>query len=287
MHTRRFFWPTLICFVIGIASCQKEIATQQESQGTNFNTLLKTVSQNITGSGLNITTNYTYNTSGQVAEIARTFSSSTGSPGIQKDVYCRNSASRLDSIIYINVAAPQDPGFNNLYKTAFHYTTDGKIAYTLNKTKLSNYPEDSTVYSYQGSSISQRVVYRKPSGSPVYTVTITFSYQYDAAANVSNIDVVWSSPVGSKSCTFTYDNKPNTLPVMEYENELYGNWIKAFDNMFTTSNNIVSRRVQPGWDWDWGNKDFEYRYSSNNKPLYQKVKHSDSPGYYEVFYYYD
>jgi hypothetical protein len=281
--------PIILFFLLAISSCQKEVSTPvEESQGSVFNILLKTVAQNVNGGGSTITTNYRYNTNGQLADITRTFDNPNGNLSVQKDVYYRNAGGRLDSITYINITNPQNPGFNNIYKTEFHYNNSGDISYTLNKSNLNTYPSDSIVYYYQVNRVSQRILYRYPGTATAYVLSATFNYTYDAAGNLSAMDVLWSNPNNSsRNCIYTYDAKINTLPVMEYENELYGNWVKAYDNIFTTSNNILSRRSPQGWDWDWGNKDYEYQYSANNKPLYQKVKHTDSPGFYEVKYYYD
>lgn len=274
--------------LITIIACNKEANNETEKQGSNFNTLLKTVAENITGNGLTITTNFFYNANGQVTQIKRVFNSHSGNPTIQEDTYYRNAAGRLDSITYINTTDPQSPGFYNFYKTEFRYNLNGNIAYTINKSNNTSFHIDSAVYSYQANRVSQRVVYRRPANAASFVLTVSFIYTYDASGNLSAMDALWSSPNNSsRNCIYTYDNKSNPLPVMEYENELYGNWIKAFDNTFSTSNNILSRRCPQGWDWDWGNKDFEYRYSANNKPIYQKVKHTDSPGFYEVKYYYD
>ena len=287
MLVRRYIWPLLMSCVFINPSCQKEITGVEESQGANFNRLLKTVTRQMYGNDMDIITYYSYNAAGQVAEIKRTFSSSSGSSEVQKDVYYRTAGGRLDSIVFVKINPPQDAPFHNVYKTEFYYTVAGNIIYSVNRTRQVNYPTDSTVYNYTGNVLSQRIVYRKPYGSTVYTATITFTYQYDATGNVSDMNVVWSGLGNPKSCTFTYDNKPNTLPVMEYENELYGNWIKAFDNNFSSSNNLLTRRVAPGFDWDWGNMNYEYSYLPNNKPVRQRIKNADGPGSYDVLYYYD
>jgi hypothetical protein len=289
MQSAKFFFKILTgLLLLTVLSCKKNSgAPAPESQGTNFNTLLKTVSRNFINGGLNITTHYKYNTSGLVIEIKREFSNNSGSADIQTDTYHRKANGQLDSIIYKNISNPQSSPFYNIYKTVFHYNTNGTIAYSLNKTKLTTYPEDSTIYVYQANRIVQRILFRKPSNSNTYILTVTFNYDYDAVGNLTMLDVTWSSPAGSKNCIYTYDNKPNALPVMAYENELYGQWINAFDDILTTPNNILSRRSAQAGDWDWGNKDFEYRYSSNNKPLYQKIRHTGTADFYEVFFYYD
>lgn len=275
-------------FLYGLVSCQKEIDSPEESPGILYDKLLKTVSRNVSGSGMDITTLYTYDAAGKINDITRTFLSPNGTPETQKDTYYRNSAGLLDSITYRNITYPQGAGFYNVYRTEFRYDNNGLILYSVNRTNVSNFPTDSAVYTYQGNRVVQRIVYRSVAGASSPPMIIHFDYNYDAAGNLSGMEVAWSNPNNSrKSCIYTYDNKPNSLPVMEYEHELYGNWIKAFDNIFTTANNILSRRTPQGFDWDWGEKDFEYRYSSNNKPVYQKVKHTGTTQYYETYYYYD
>ncbi len=282
IDTDSFRKAPLLFFLITFLSCKKE----GPGQGTNFNRLLKTVTKNAFAGDLNISTEYTYDATGQVSEIVRTFWSSSSNPEIQKDTYYRNAAGFLDSITY-RKNDPQSSSFHNVHKTEFFYDNTGKVLYCLNKTNVSTYVNDSVVYHYPGNYLSQRQVYRSPAGSGNYTLIVTFNYRYDAAGNLLDMESLLTNPNSRKTCTYTYDNKPNTLPVMEYENELYGNWFKAFDNTFTTPNNLTSRRVQPGWDWDWGDKDFEYKYTSGNKPLYLKVTPTGETGFQETWYYYD
>lgn len=286
---KKILYCSVLATTMLLSSCQKDINSEPalEAQGTSYNTLLKTVATNVNGTGQNITTNYQYS-SGLVTEITRVFQSAGGGPQTQKDKYYRNATGRLDSIVYTNETDPQGSPFHNVSKTSFYYNNADQIVYTYNKSAVATYPNDSVVYTYQGNKLTQRILYRFPTGATTYVLAATFTYSYNAAGNLSAMSVVWSNPASaSKTCNYTYDNNPNPLPVMEYENELYGNWIKGFDNNFTTPNNILSRQSIQPWDWEWGSKNYEYRYAANNKPIYQKVKHADSPGYYEVKYYYD
>jgi hypothetical protein len=270
--------------------CQKELKIDPdiEVHGNTYTILLKTVAKNVYGDGQVITTNYQYNGNKDVSEITRTFSSLSGTSETQKDKYFRSASGRLDSITFVKTNSPQSSPFHVVNKTEFYYNNTGNIIYSLNKTASPSYPNDSVVYVYQAGKLSKRIVYRFPKGATNYTATATFTYTFNIDGNLSAMDVVWSNPAtNNKNCTFTYDNKPNPLPVMEYENELYGGWLKGFDNNFTTPNNVLSRRTSQYWDWDWGNKDYEYRFSSNNKPIYQKVKNADGAGFYEMKYYYD
>ncbi len=285
----KILYTGILLTILTTSGCQKELDNEPvaEVQGSSFNTLLKTIALNVNGSGQNITTSYQYNSSGQVTEITRIIEGPSGTSQIQRDKYFRTSTGRLDSIVYVN-STPQGNPFHNVLRTSFHYNNAGEITYTYNKSAVATFPSDSVVYTYQGNKLVQRMMYRFPGGATAYVLAATFTYTYDLPGNLTAMSVVWTNPASaSKTCTYTYDSKSNPLPVMEYENELYGNWVKGFDNNFTTPNNILSRQTVQPWDWEWGSKNYEYRYSPNNKPLYQKVKHADGPGFYEVKFYYD
>ncbi len=267
-------------------SCKKSTSTSPaEKQGSNFNKLLKTISRNVSGTQLSITTHYSYSVTGELSEVTREFTDPSASSSVNKDVYYRKQNGELDSIIFLDVSNPQTPAFQNFYKTEFHYDAGGKIDFALNRS-LTSY-NDSCVYTYLGSNISQRYLYRKAVGSSSYSLLVTLNYDYDAAGNLVNLSAVWSNPASSKNSTYTYDNKPGSLPVREFENELFGFWIKAFDNTYKGNNNPLSRRISSPEDWEWSNIDYDYQYSANNKVLYQKIMHTGTPDFYEVFYYYD
>jgi hypothetical protein len=278
----------LFCFLLlSFISCQKQADSPvEESQGTNFNKLLKTVAKNVYGiSGNTYTTSYKYNPNDQLAEILFMQSNASGNTSTQTDTYYRTAGGRLDSIVYNVISNPPGTSYHNYYKTDFHYTAGGTIDYTVNRSYTSY--SDSCIYSYQGNQLVQRIQYRKPSPTSAYLLLVTFNYTYDAAGNLISLHSLWTNITGAKNFTYSYDNKPAPLPVLQYENELFGFWTKAFDNTFKNANNIISRRSNVAGDWEWSEMDFEYNYSANNKPLYQKARHAGSPLFYEVYYYYD
>lgn len=287
MNFLKLHYQILFCFLsLFIISCQKKIDNlTKESQGINFNKLLKTVTKNFAGTGANYISTYEYNANGELSVLTRNYSDLSGNTSTQTDTYYRNASNRLDSIGYKVISNPQGTAFQNYYITEFHYGNGGNISYTLNKS-LTSY-SDSCVYLYQGGRLTQRMQYRKAKGSANFQLLVSYNYTYDASGNLALLNSTWATPVTTKIFTYTYDKMPNTLPVMEYENELFGFWTKAFDNNYTNANNLRSRRCNVPGDWDWSEKDFEYKYSTNNKALYQKVMQTNTSQFYEVFYFYD
>jgi hypothetical protein len=260
-----------------ITSCQKGIDVIAESQGTDFNILLKTVVKSADNPAYNSTTLYNYNATGQAIVVTRSTSSAK-----QIETYYRKANGKLDSIVVISITNSQTTIES---KTEFNYDVSGNISFSLYRSVAGWI--DSCVYSYQAGQIAQRILYKKAAGANNYLLLHTLSYTYDAAGNLSQLNAVWTNPILTHNCTYTYDLKQNSLPVLEYENELYGFWTTAYYHDYRLANNILKRRSTRPNDWDLSDIDYEYKYAANNKPLYQKAKIVGTPQFYEIFYYYD
>jgi hypothetical protein len=270
----------IISFILAaIVSCsEKDILPEEESQGTSFNLLLKTVLKSPDNSAEIITT-YEYNSTGQLIETSNV-SQTNGVSSPQKTVtaYYRTS-SRIDSVVDVTT----DTGIIK-YKgrSFFRYDFAGKITnsvfirvpgYSVN----SQMGKDSSIYLYNGNQLIQRTDYRSDDNGP-YTIIRDLFYTYDAAGNLVMLRSDYTNSSVDDIIQFTFDNKTNPVPV-ERSISL---WTPAFYHDYRFVNNALSKTAQTEDSYT-----YEYRYTSNNKPLYRKEKKVNSPAYGELYYYYD
>ena len=277
MRSSRLF---IISFAVGaIVSCnEKDVIPEEESQGTSFNLLLKTVLKSPDNSAEIITT-YDYNSTGQLIETSKV-SQTNGVSSTQKmvTVFYRTS-SRIDSVVDVTT----DTGIVK-YKgrSFFSYDIAGKITnstfiripgYSVN-TQIG---KDSSLYLYNGSQLIQRIDYRSHDNGP-YTLIRDLFYTYDASGNLIMLRSDYANSSVDEIIQFTFDNKTNSVPV---EGSI-SFWTPAFYHDYRFVNNVINKTAQSEDSYT-----YEYRYTPNNKPLYRKEKKVNSPAYGELYYYYD
>jgi hypothetical protein len=268
------FWG-FVSLLAGLvfSSCKKENTTS-ESQGTNFTLLLKTV-KTYNYSGERTTTLYTYNAGGKVTTI--TTKGSGISPGdyTNTETFTRNAAGLPENIELLAVSA----GSTARISTQNSFDLSGKTIRTIQQTNYNGQLlRDSSVYTYSGNILQQRTEYRSINGGP-YSLLVTAKYQISGAGNLDRAIFVWTTPPSSDTLNFTYDDKINSLPIGREDN-FY--WTMLYYDDLKSAGNVT--QFQSTGLNSYTN---EYRYSSNNKPLYRKTTYPGTANYDETYYYYD
>ena len=263
---------SLGCLLTAINACTKNKVYTEESQGTNFNLLLKTVMK-LSNFNTDEITNFRYNSSGGLIEITTSsFDQSTGKPYKTIETFFRNATGRIDSINYKIESEGQIIINNN---TIFHYNTSNDLSpvYTKNG-------GDSSSYTFSGGQLVKRKNYTNCCGSGLSLLS-TFNYSYDNARNLIQFVSSYTTHPVSDTVLYTFDLKIFPIPALRGINWVFF-WAPAFFDDYTFKNNPLSKR-QTNSD----NFDYEYQYTPNDKPLYQKIKDASGPLYAEVYYYYD
>jgi hypothetical protein len=267
------------CITFGIISCKKENKpNEEESQGTTFNFLQKTILRSPDNSAEKITL-YEYNSVGLVAK-AIYFDKTNGiSSTIKNTETFYRSSSRLDSVVFVTTDTTVIK-----YKAVVVFTYDftnkiSKSVYigTPGLSAGSQMVRDSSLYLYNSGQLSQRTDYRSHDNNP-YTLLRELYYSYDVAGNLSMLRLVWPTIPSTDTVKFTFDNKTNSIPVERGTHF----WAPAFYDDYKFINNPISKTVRNSDSYI-----YEYRYTTNNKPLYRKEKVIGSPSYGELYYYYD
>jgi hypothetical protein len=269
--------PGLLFFgvVLMAAACKKKEALP-EQQGVNFKLLLKTVTkENI--NNIQTTVVYSYNSS---KELVQTKTATTGGAGAvrgsETETFYRNAAGRLDSTV-----TTLDNNGTPLFAGKLIFSYDGGNQLIRSMYFGSTNINDSSVYTYAGGALRQRVSYRSANGNP-YTLQVTAGYNFDISGNYNSILFTW--PVGPRTDTmrFTYDARINSIPIERYYPSY---WTSLFYTDYQPPNNFTSIN---GPDASYQSA-IQYTYTGNNKPLYRKrtmVNYSPQQ-VYETFYYYD
>ena len=267
-----------VILIAGALSCKKENKpVEEESQGTNFNFLEKIILRSPDNSAEKITF-YEYNSVGQVAK-AIYFDKTNGISSTIKntETFYRSSA-RLDSVVFITTDTTVIK-----YKAVVLFTYDftNKISKSVQTAMPglsagSQMVRDSSLYFYTSGQLSQRSDYRSHDNNP-YSLLRELYYSYDATGNLLMLRLVWpTAPIDTVK--FTFDNKTNSIPVERGIHSL----APAFYDDYKFTNNPISKTVRNSDSYT-----YEYRYTTNNKPLYRKEKVVGSPSYGELYYYYD
>ena len=274
---RKYFFA--ICLLAAALSCKKETKpVEEENQGTNFNFLQKTILRSPDNSAEKINL-YEYNLVGQVAKHIYYDKTNGVSSSIKNtETFYRSTSSRLDSVIFVTTDTTVIK-----YKAVVLFTYDftGKTSKSIQTatpglTAGSQMVRDSSLYFYTSGQLSQRTDYRSHDNNP-YSLLRELYYSYDAIGNLSMLRLVWPT-APTDTVKFTFDNKTNSIPV---ERNIHF-WAPAFYDDYKFTNNPVSKTVRSSDSYT-----YEYRYTTNNKPLYRKEKVVNSPAYGELYYYYD
>ena len=268
-----------ICLLAGVLSCKKENKpVEDESQGTNFNFLQKTILKSPDNSAEKINL-YEYNLVGQVVK-AISFDKTNGISSTIKntETFYRSTSSRLDSVVFVTMDSTVLK-----YKAIVLFTYDftNKISKSIQTATPGLSPgsqmvRDSSLYFYTSGQLSQRTDYRSHDNNP-YSLVRDLYYNYDATGNLLMLRLVWPT-VPTDTVKFTFDNKTNSIPV---ERGIHF-WAPAFYDDYKFTNNPISKTVRSSDSYT-----YEYRYAANNKPLYRKEKVVGTPAYGELYYYYD
>lgn len=255
-------------------ACQKNVTQIPESQGTNFNRLLKTVTV-YSNFDKKITENFTYNTTGDLIESKKI--TRTGNiVDLVTITFYRNSAGIADSILWNGKNADT---LNFQAKTKLYYDAAGKLLYSIFliyplNTNSTPY-KDSSVYFYSGNGQVRRDDYNTGYGSRLRQLF----YQYDIAGNMSSVRIEISTGI-SDVFNFSYDNKENTLP---NNLSLYFSFAPLYFYDYKSINNTTEIDYG-GWST---NQNFQYQYTTNNKPLTRKMYSPSSYLSEETLFYYD
>ena len=254
----------------GFLSCDKE--SPAESQGTNFNLLLKTVTKS-SFSSLEWTVSFTYNNN-NLTTASRTTYLNSGGTDQQSEKFYRTGSGRLDSSMNISSGS----GATYITRTYLTYDGSGKLSKSIQTMEGSNQFKDSSLYTYSGNILQERYDYRSISGG-AYTLLRRGFYTFDGAGNLTQAIFQW--PIGNivDTARFEYDTKINPMPL----DRLLFYWAPFFYNDYKPINN-------PTLLFTDGAESFnnEYTYTANNKPLYRKSKVIGSANaFYETWYYYD
>jgi hypothetical protein len=271
-----------LCLTAIFFACRKKTIIPEESQGTRFERLLKTVTKS-SNSPYDLITEYSYTTGGQIATIViRSRDAVTGKASLATETFFRNGSGRIDSIIYKTVS---EGSTTESTKTYFYYQPSGTAGYSVFVNETAFNPgespaTDSSLYQYSGNRMIKRTDYRKFVANP-YFLLRTFDYEYDAAGNMQLLRATYTSPAQTDTVRLTFDNKINPLPVIRGVYDV-GYWGPGFYNDYSFINNPLSKQTR-----DWTDYTYEYRYTANNKPLFQKIKQVGTTVYSDVYFYYD
>jgi hypothetical protein len=275
LHMKLLSLTTPFLLLMALNACKKESINNNNDQGITYNHLIKTIAKLNPATGKEITTEYQYNSNDLVSQI-KTTDNTSGSSQQSIETFFRNSAGKLDSIVYAG-------NTGNAYssKTWFYY--DGMERLTLSKYDFIKSGvtsrKDSSVYEYSGSVLNKRTDYRSFDGGSSYSLLTEASFEFDAAGNVSRSIFNWAvSPNTTDTLNFKYDTKAN--PVPKADGFFY--WAPVFYNDYKMQNNLLQLNGSNGNE----RSSYEYGYAPNNKPLYRKQ--TDPANFvYETFYYYD
>ena len=261
------FWIVAITF--GFISCDKEPI---ESQGTNYNQLLKTVTK-ASFSSLEWTVTFAYDNSNLLTGTRTSYLNSTGTDE-QTEAFFRNNSGRLDSSHFVS----RGTGATYFTSTRFTYDGSGKIVKSIQTGEGSYQFTDSSLYTYSGNVLQERKDYRSNNGGAYLLLRRGF-YSFDGSGNLTQAIFQW--PIGNivDTSRFEYDTKINPIP---YDRLLF-NWAPFFYNDYKPVNNPTILFSDSAESFN-----NEYTYTSNNKPLYRKSKVIGAANaFYETWYYYD
>lgn len=264
-----------IFFIIVISglffSCGKE--PPEESQGTNFNLLLKTVTRNNVNSA-EWTLHFTYGSSGQLMATKTDYTNLSSGEQEQTETFYRNGSGRLDSTVFVSIGSGATLKTNNY----FTYDAGGKLILSKQYNPAVNQTKDSSLYIYAGNVLQRRDDYRSFNGGS-FTLLRRGFYTFDASGNVIQTIFQWPMSNIVDTARFEYDTKVNPLPV----DRLLFYWAPFFYADYRPLNNPTLQFTNAAESYS-----HEYSYTSNNKPLYRKSKVINSTNaFYETWYYYD
>ena len=254
--------------------CKKE--DTPESQGTNFNRLLKTVETNSGSTGVT-TIEYTYNTNGQLQKIQTSVTGVAGSVFSPNQVnYFRNVSGRLDStqLIYM----PATGALQVITSTLFNYDVAGRITLVKSISRGGANWIDSALYVYSGSTLSNRQDYRSFDNGSTFSLLRTVAFRFDGAGNLDRAVFNWTSPASTDTIQLSYDNKPN--PVRDEKIIFY--WGPFFYEQYQPSNNVAGIKKSNGEQYQ-----LTYQYHASGKPLVRQMVSPAGGNTVETKYYYD
>ena len=256
-----------------MVSCKKE---KPASQGTNFNVLLKLVSQD-GGTNRKIVYDYTYGPGNVLSKMVTTYYNYSSSPDQFTHYFYRGTGGRLDSLRSLGTTNGQ---LTYTGRAFFYYGANGLLTMSKSITPptLAAGYEDSSVYQYNGTVLQKRTDNRSFGGP--YSLLCEAQYQYTTSSNPGQVIFRWVNPTPTDTLRFQYDNNPNPIPAGPVTN-FY--WVPVYYNYMQPANNILSSSGSPEIDINYT----DYRFSNNQKPLYRKALHVGSPNFTEYYYYYD
>ncbi len=270
-HTTLFL---MILFAAGIlGSCKKE---KPDSQGTNFNVLLKLVSQD-GGTNRKIVYDYTYGPGNILSKMVTTYYNYSSTPDQFTQYFYRGTGGRLDSVVSFGTTRGQ---LTYIARSFFSYGANGLLTMSkvITPPTLTAGQTDSSIYQYSGTVLQKRTDYRSYGGP--YNLVCEAEYQFTAASNPGEVVFKWVNPTPTDTLRFQYDNNPNPIPAGSMTN-FY--WAPVFYNYAQPANNLLSVRGTSENDILYT----AYQLSNNQKPLYRKALVAGSPNFTEYYYYYD
>lgn len=275
LHMKLLSLTTAFLLLMALNACKKETINNSNDQGITYNHLIKTIAKLNPATGKEIITEYQYNSNNLVSQI-KTTDNTSGTSQQSIETFFRNSAGKLDSIVY---AGNNATAYSS--KTWFYYDGSGQLI--ISKYEFSDavslIRKDSSVYEYSGTVLNKRTDYRSFDGGNSYSLLTEASFEFDAAGNVSKSIFDWAvNPNTTDTLNFQYDNKTN--PVPKADGFFY--WAPVFYNDYKMQNNLLQLNSSNGNE----RSSYQYGYAPNNKPLYRKQ--TDPANFvYETFYYYD
>ena len=263
----------VLCF--GFISCKKE--TDANSQGANFNLLVKTVTKYNQNNAV-ATSSFTYNTAGLLIQGQYDYTDNSNNSGANTEKFYRNNQGRLDSITLFATGTGSIP---LLTITHFYYDIVNKLILSICIDPIGGQPtRDSSVYRYSGAVLQKRTDYRSFNGA-AYFLLRNVAYQFDLAGNLLTAVFDWTTNPNIETLSFEYDSKPNPLPVGGLDKSLFY-WAPVFYTDYKPGNNPIITNVTEGSSYTT-----EYTYAANNKPLYGKSTYNGSSAFFETWFYYD
>lgn len=271
---KNIFIACTVILILLLLSCKKTETIEQ--QGVKFNLLLKTVKK-LNNTGSTITTTYSYNANGEIAEL-NTEASLPGGRETSLGKYYRNISGSLDSITY---SGTTNGNITYTQNTAFRYNSGGKLFLSIHHINNQvNAPiKDSSIYNYTGNVLEKRFDYRSFNGGATSILLRQVTYKFDGSGNLTSSIFQWPAHPSIDTVTFEYDTKVN--PSQVWTDYFY--WAPFFYNDYKPANNLTQSVAKDSESFSY----FDYKYSSNNKPLYRKEKVIGGTGFTETFYYYD
>src|SRR5436190_16673021 len=253
MHSIDRIREIFLCILLsGFFACKKEseMATQGlESQGTNFNLLLKTITSDNAGDEQKIV-EYSYDANQRVSQITTRYAPAVTHLAVLTENLYRNDTGRLDSIVWISNI---NGTLNYRDKTYFSYDGSGRLILSRAHDQSSPFP-DSSVYIYSGNILQKRMDYRI-SNNGSYSLVLQVTYEFDPVDNMTQAIFEWTY-APSDTLHFRYDDKVNPLPggpVMFYLAAVYY-------NDYRSTNNLTQLLVRDVSSVNYS----DYKYTSNN-----------------------